>query len=270
MVLSRWNVPTAPVAPPHSPKIYPMHSIRLEYLPHILSSSLRQLFPLTYWDTVKLPRNIINWYIFRYVFWCVNCKSGTISLRHFCYRLGDHAPPSLPTWLPDPLTLSLWIFIFKIVNVTIRVSCHKIPTTWDMSQMRHPFLLQRGRGICWVSRRAFSGTTRAQACHTEKNQCTKSVQREHQLSQTPKCTKKPPTQTLPALSLPFWACRSTWKRAGINTLRCLVGCTAGDFSALWILQTYYPEMGMSSIMALSSGFPYWANQIVSGVLRTII
>ncbi|KAJ5418849.1 uncharacterized protein N7487_002399 [Penicillium crustosum] len=127
--------------------------------------------------------------------------------------------------------------------------------------MRHPFLLQRGRGICWVSRRAFSGTTRAQACHTEKNQCTKSVQREHQLSQTPKCTKKPPTQTLPALSLPFWACRSTWKRAGINTLRCLVGCTAGDFSALWILQTYYPEMGMSSIMALS---------MASGITTSVI
>lgn len=187
--------------------------------------------------------------------WRVNCISGTISLRHLCYRLGDHAPPSLPTWLPDTLTLSLRIFIFKIVHVTIRVSCHKIPTSWDMSQMRHPFLLQRSRGICWVSRSAFSGTTRAQACHTEKNQCTKSIERENQLSQPPKCTKKPPTQPLPMLSLPFWTCRSTWKRAGINTLRCLVGCTAGDFSALWILQTYYSEMGMSSIMALSSGLP---------------
>ncbi|KGO72656.1 protein of unknown function DUF4396 [Penicillium italicum] len=122
-----------------------------------------------------------------------------------------------------------------------------------MNQIRHPYLLQRSRGICWVSRRAFSGTTRAQACHTEKNQYPKSIERESQLSKPPKCAQKPPPQPLSTLSLPFWTCRSTWRRAGINTLRCLVGCTAGDFSALWILQTYYPEMGMSSIMALSSG-----------------
>lgn len=117
--------------------------------------------------------------------------------------------------------------------------------------MRHPFSLG-SRGICWVSRRAFSGTTRAQACHIEKKQCPKSIEREIQLPQTPKCAKKLPSQPLSALSLPFWACRSTWKRAGINTLRCLVGCTAGDFSSLWILQTYYPDMGMGGIMALSS------------------
>lgn len=52
--------------------------------------------------------------------------------------------------------------------------------------------------------------------------------------------------------LGFWTCRATWKRAGTNTLRCLVGCTTGDFSALWLLQTYYPELGMGSIMAASS------------------
>lgn len=50
----------------------------------------------------------------------------------------------------------------------------------------------------------------------------------------------------------FWTCRGTWKRAGINTFRCLVGCTLGDFSALWALQTYTPDLGTGSIMALSS------------------
>ncbi|CAD0113552.1 unnamed protein product, partial [Aureobasidium uvarum] len=49
----------------------------------------------------------------------------------------------------------------------------------------------------------------------------------------------------------FWTCRGTWKRAGINTLRCLIGCTIGDFSALWALQTYAPDLGMGTIMALS-------------------
>ncbi|KGO45175.1 protein of unknown function DUF4396 [Penicillium expansum] len=121
--------------------------------------------------------------------------------------------------------------------------------------MRHSVLLQWSRGICWVPRRAFSGTTRVQACHTEKKQCPKSIERKNQSSELPSCAQKPPPQPLSTLSLPFWTCRSTWRRAGVNTLRCLVGCTAGDFSALWILQTYYAEMGMSSIMALSSGLP---------------
>lgn len=54
--------------------------------------------------------------------------------------------------------------------------------------------------------------------------------------------------------LTFWKCRHTWRRAGVNTLRCLVGCTVGDFSALWMLQTYYPELGMATIMGASSKF----------------
>lgn len=62
--------------------------------------------------------------------------------------------------------------------------------------------------------------------------------------------------------LAFWKCRHTWRRAGVNTLRCLVGCTVGDFSALWMLQTYYPELGMTTIMGASSKFlyktPHWA------------
>ncbi|CAG8306985.1 unnamed protein product [Penicillium nalgiovense] len=166
-------------------------------------------------------------------------------------------PTNLATW--RPLTVSFRLFVFKVSYVTI-LNCHKITTSWSMNQMRHPFSL-RSRGICWVSRRAFSGTTRAQACHTEKKQCPKSVEREIQLPQTPKCAKKLPSQPLSALSLPFWTCRSTWERAGINTLRCLVGCTAGDFSSLWILQTYYPDMGMGSIMALS---------MASGITTSVI
>ncbi|KAL3706231.1 hypothetical protein TMatcc_007241 [Talaromyces marneffei ATCC 18224] len=50
----------------------------------------------------------------------------------------------------------------------------------------------------------------------------------------------------------FWTCKSTWRRARINTLRCLIGCTAGDFSALWTLQTFYPGLGMGVIMGASS------------------
>ncbi|KAL4963684.1 DUF4396 domain-containing protein [Aspergillus stella-maris] len=62
--------------------------------------------------------------------------------------------------------------------------------------------------------------------------------------------KRPPLSLSP-WARPFWTCRSTWKRAGINTLRCLVGCTLGDFSALWTLQTYAPAFGMGTIMGIS-------------------
>lgn len=54
------------------------------------------------------------------------------------------------------------------------------------------------------------------------------------------------------LTTNFWRHRPAWKRAGLNTLRCLVGCTLGDFSSLWLLQSYYPELGMTPIMVISS------------------
>jgi hypothetical protein len=60
------------------------------------------------------------------------------------------------------------------------------------------------------------------------------------------------TKTQPKITeLEFWKSSSTWHRASLNTFRCLVGCTAGDFSALWTLQSFYPTMGMGSIMAIS-------------------
>jgi hypothetical protein len=51
--------------------------------------------------------------------------------------------------------------------------------------------------------------------------------------------------------LEFWSSSSAWRRAAINTFRCLVGCTAGDFSAMWYLQSFYPDIGIGSIMAIS-------------------
>ncbi|KAJ0426685.1 hypothetical protein BJY00DRAFT_100 [Aspergillus carlsbadensis] len=65
---------------------------------------------------------------------------------------------------------------------------------------------------------------------------------------------------------PFWSCRHTWRRAGINTLRCLVGCTVGDFSALWMLQTYAPDLGMGTIMAASMA----SGTTTSIILETVL
>ena len=61
-------------------------------------------------------------------------------------------------------------------------------------------------------------------------------------------------------ALDFWKSESTWRRASINTFRCLVGCTSGDFAAMWFLQAHYPDLGVGPIMAISSetlfGTPY--------------
>lgn len=65
-------------------------------------------------------------------------------------------------------------------------------------------------------------------------------------------TSKPQQQLRSIRDPDFWTCKSTWRRARINTLRCLIGCTIGDFSALWILQTFYPALGMGVIMGASS------------------
>ncbi|EFY86406.1 hypothetical protein MAC_07551 [Metarhizium acridum CQMa 102] len=59
----------------------------------------------------------------------------------------------------------------------------------------------------------------------------------------------------PNLGSPFtlalWLSKPAWRRASVNTLRCLVGCTAGDFSAMWYLQASQPDLGMGAIMAIS-------------------
>lgn len=70
---------------------------------------------------------------------------------------------------------------------------------------------------------------------------------------TPKCSKA--AAVTPSItSLGFWSSRPTWGRAGINTFRCLVGCTLGDFSAMWFLQACYPEIGVGAIMTISSKY----------------
>lgn len=69
------------------------------------------------------------------------------------------------------------------------------------------------------------------------------------------CSKKSPCQKsapLSATSAAFWSSRTTWNRASVNTLRCLVGCTLGDFTAMWLLQAYYPDLSMGVVMPISS------------------
>lgn len=72
------------------------------------------------------------------------------------------------------------------------------------------------------------------------------------------CSKQqgeaPKPAPAPMTSLEFWSMKSAWKRASVNTLRCLFGCTMGDFTALWLLQSFYADLGMGTIMTISSTF----------------
>lgn len=44
------------------------------------------------------------------------------------------------------------------------------------------------------------------------------------------------------MQLSFWTCRHTARRATVNTLRCLAGCSVGDYSALIYCGIFHPEL----------------------------
>lgn len=74
-------------------------------------------------------------------------------------------------------------------------------------------------------------------------------------SQNQPCKNEPKQAPEPsALSLGFWDSPYLWRRAGINTFRCLIGCSLGDFSAMWFLQATYPDMAVGLVMGISSEF----------------
>ncbi|OJJ69635.1 hypothetical protein ASPBRDRAFT_32455 [Aspergillus brasiliensis CBS 101740] len=112
------------------------------------------------------------------------------------------------------------------------------------------------------TRRLFSTSSPAQACRSA--QTTPSCHKTTPCSTTTEPAPPPPPPPPPQstwTNLTFWTNKPAWKRASINTLRCLIGCTLGDFSALWILQTYYPHLGMGLIMGAS---------MTSGISTSII
>jgi len=60
-----------------------------------------------------------------------------------------------------------------------------------------------------------------------------------------------------------WKCKHTWKRASINTLWCLLGCSIGDFGTIYFFQfTQNPwEWSVMSIMILA---------IINGLITSIM
>ena len=44
-----------------------------------------------------------------------------------------------------------------------------------------------------------------------------------------------------------WTCKSTWKKASVNTLWCLLGCSIGDFGTIFFFQiTQIPSSFMDN------------------------
>lgn len=83
------------------------------------------------------------------------------------------------------------------------------------------------------------------------------------------CCSKNTTHTttqLGMMNLLFWKDPSSWKRAGKNTLNCLIGCSIGDFSMLFYLQHYHPDMSMWLVMV----FAMSAGLLTSITLETIL
>ena len=58
-----------------------------------------------------------------------------------------------------------------------------------------------------------------------------------------------------------WKCKSTWKKASINTLWCLLGCSIGDLGTILYFQINQIPWPVMSIMILA---------IINGLITSII
>ena len=58
-----------------------------------------------------------------------------------------------------------------------------------------------------------------------------------------------------------WTCKSTWKKASVNTLWCLLGCSIGDFGTIFFFQITQIPFPLVWIMSLA---------IINGLITSII
>ena len=59
----------------------------------------------------------------------------------------------------------------------------------------------------------------------------------------------------------MWKCRHTWKKASINTLWCLIGCSIGDFGTIIYFQNINHGYSTLEVMLLA---------IINGLITSII
>ena len=58
-----------------------------------------------------------------------------------------------------------------------------------------------------------------------------------------------------------WTCKHTWKKASVNTLWCLLGCSIGDFGTTYFFQVYPMDISTLNIMILA---------IINGLISSVI
>ncbi len=127
----------------------------------------------------------------------------------------------------------------------------------QLAQCRYPTLAQAPARSLWQG--APLRQQQQQKQQQEKGCCGKRGRAENH-------SPPAPPEAVPVTRREFWASRPTWNRASLNTLRCLVGCTAGDFGAMWTLQTCVPDWGMGTIMGIASEFLLLSSRFFSAQL----
>ena len=58
-----------------------------------------------------------------------------------------------------------------------------------------------------------------------------------------------------------WSCNSTWKKARVTTMWCLIGCAIGDFGTIFYFQSIDHTWSTTAVMSLA---------IVNGLITSII
>jgi hypothetical protein len=76
-----------------------------------------------------------------------------------------------------------------------------------------------------------------------------------------KVIEEMPGHTNNNLRQSFWSNKTTWRRAGFNTLNCLIGCSIGDFGTIIYFQSSHHHISMWLMMGLA---------IVAGLTTSII
>ena len=58
-----------------------------------------------------------------------------------------------------------------------------------------------------------------------------------------------------------WYCKHTWRKASVNTLWCLLGCSIGDFGTIFYFQNIEHTLSTLQVMSIA---------IVNGLLTSIL
>ena len=67
-----------------------------------------------------------------------------------------------------------------------------------------------------------------------------------------------------------WRCRHTWKRAGVNTSWCLLGCSIGEFGTLALFDVF--ELSDAAYLAAASPSmtaALWSAPVVNGLVTSV-